>query len=272
MSRNASPSLPSRIVSRLRGAKRRLSPPDTSRYKLVAPTGGAGEGSFAFQRTLMTVRPDLIEERRGSETLIVCGAARGMTSAAAHALFELDMFLGERLQKHNFEDVDLRQAMPSKELMRGPLADRADFRRIVEERNARYDRWGFKIPHAVDHLPELTSTLRNPVVLLCVRNPIGTAKSVAQRSETDYGGLERLVHSSLAWVPALQFLLADRGVPALIADMDIVRRRPVAFVRDLAETFGLDGDIEGIGAQLSKRGYKLTEAKPGMEFVSLSEV
>ena len=92
-------------------------------------------------------------------------------------------------------------------------------------------------------------------------------RALAERSQADAGMLENVMYSSLAWVPALQFLLAQRDVPAVICDMDIVRRRPAAFVRDLKEVFRLEGDEEAIATALSSRGYKSTAPRPGMHFV-----
>ena len=240
----------------------------SDRFRVETTESPLGPDDYRFKRTLLLVRPDLLDARIGRETLVVSGAARGMTSAVAHALFEMDMYLGDRLQTLNFEDVDMREAIPARSTIRGDLAGRSAFRKLVAQRNAEHGRWGFKIPHAVEYLPELSRVLRDPVMLLCIRNPVGTAKSTLQRSQADAGMLENVMYSSLAWVPALQFLLAQRDVPAVICDMDIVRRRPTAFVRDLKEVFRLEGDEDAIAAALSSRGYKSAAARPGMQFVT----
>ncbi|SFD98763.1 hypothetical protein [Roseivivax sediminis] len=265
------PSLPARLIAGARTLRRRLGGDRGPRsHVLHDPHATGTDAEFVFKRVSLVVNPKLLEETLGSETLICCGAARGMTSVAAYTLFEQGYFLGERLQHLNFEDVDMREAMPPRQYMWGPLSGRPDFARLVAERNATYERWGFKIPHAVDHVEELVQLLRNPVVMLCVRNPVGTGKSMVRRSETDTGGIEQITHAALRWVPALQFLIRQKNVPSIICDMDIVRRRPMAFVRDLSETLGLEGDHEAIAKTLSNAGYKKTEPKRGMTFVDNS--
>ncbi|SLN29314.1 hypothetical protein ROJ8625_01264 [Roseivivax jejudonensis] len=255
-----------RMVAGARRLLGRLAAPASAGSVLSPPAGG--DASYEYKRVTLVVNPGLLAERLGRETLVCCGAARGMTSVVAYTLFDQGYFLGERLQHRNFEDVDMRRAIPPRDQMLRPLANRPDFTTLVAARNADYTRWGFKIPHAVEHVPELCRLLRDPVILLCVRNPVGTGKSIVQRSETETGGIDQIMHASLRWVPALQYLVGQADVPALICDMDIVRRRPFAFVRDLKEALDLEGDADAIAETIGTAGYKRAEARPGMTFVS----
>ncbi len=50
-----------------------------------------------FLDTMLLSNPERLRELCGRETLVVCGAPRGMTSLIAYTLYELGYFMGYEL-------------------------------------------------------------------------------------------------------------------------------------------------------------------------------
>ena len=105
-------------------------------------------------------------------TVLVTGVARGGTSMVAGVVRELGIDLGANLGP-NHEDPQF-------------LSSRArDIRRVVATRNAAKSIWGWKMPHAVDHLHRVEGRLRNPHVVVVFRNTLAVARSRMQRQGLD---------------------------------------------------------------------------------------
>ena len=221
---------------------------------------------FQFQETLLITRPEALKSVVGRETLMVCGAARGMTSVVSYTLYELGYFIGTDLQLNNYEDHAFQRAIIRFVPARKPLAQRQDLRDLIARRNAGQDRWGFKLPDAVQHVEDLPPLLRNPVVVLCIRNPVAVARSIMTRDPGVKGGLGTAMRKGLDAMSALPYLLDRAPHPAIIVDMDAVRRTPGAFVRDIIEVLDLSGDADAITGAISKQGYKPAAPRDGITF------
>lgn len=220
--------------------------------------------NYRFDHTMMVVNPDKLARVVGSETLIVTGPARGMTSAVALTLYELDYFIGANLQMHNLEDQDMLRALPSREIFRRHLRYRKPFRAIVEKRNAAHSRWGFKLPRATHYISEMPELLRNPVFVLCTRNPVAVCRSVMKREPDVKGGLSAAYRNAKQWVPAMDYLMRSKAVPSLILDMDCVQRVPNVFIQEFSRALQLSGDFESIVKKISKPGYKRVKEREGV--------
>lgn len=216
---------------------------------------------FLFRETLLINNPDAVEAVVGSETIIVCGSAQGMTSAVSFSLYELGYFLGEKLQEENFEDREFFWAFSDPKQNGIPLAERSFLCDLVNRRNAQHQRWGFKLPSAIRHHKELPFVFRNPVVVLCVRNPVATMRSIMRRNPRVLGGFKQAHRAATTWVEALEWLTQNRNLPSVVIDMDAVKRAPDTFLRELSETFSLNGDLEGISKSISNRGYSASSPR-----------
>lgn len=206
--------------------------------------------------TMFLCNPAALRARIGGETLVVCGVARGATSVASYALHHLGYYLGDRLGSLNYEDQDFVHAIPGKSQLRKSLRDRVAFRDLVARRDAAHTRWGFKLPRALDYVPELADTLRAPVFLVCLRNPLSVARSMLEREELVKGGFPAALQAATAPFAAAAQLLARDDVPSVLVDMDRVTGRPAVFVAELAALFGLTGDIPAIADAIAQPGYK----------------
>ncbi|MCC3244759.1 hypothetical protein LG047_05395 [Methylocystis sp. WRRC1] len=219
-------------------------------------------------RTLIVFRPALLETLIGNETLVVCGSPRGMTSAAAFSLFELGYFIGNRLGAKNFEDQDFLLEIPPRKTGHAVnLSDRESFLSLLKERNLAHSRWGFKLPHATAYVDQLSALLRNPVFVVCVRNPAAVARSVVAREPKMSFTLPELLEIGLRPLQAINLLLDDGNCPLIILDMDEIRRAPGLFLKELSTVLKLSGDLTRVKEQLSMPGYKPGSPRPGVEFI-----
>ncbi|SFD64594.1 hypothetical protein [Roseivivax sediminis] len=219
---------------------------------------------FHLEQTMLVTNPGLLASVVGTETLVVGGPARGMTTVVSYSLYELGCFIGANLQMHNLEDLDMMRALPSRTLFKRPLHRRKAFRKLVEERNGSHTRWGFKLPRAAQYFHEMPDLLRNPVFVLCVRNPVAICRSVVKRDASVQGDINAAYRNAKLWVPAMDFLMESDTVPAIIIDMDEVRRDPRVFLEELTRTLQLSGDLDAISQKLSAPGYKRAEERPGV--------
>ncbi|ETW10873.1 Lipopolysaccharide biosynthesis protein [Roseivivax marinus] len=223
--------------------------------------------NFEFTKTMLINNPEALERAIGTETLAVTGSARGMTSLVSFTLYELGYFIGHELQMHNFEDLEFQRAFPNRKVWSRPLKYRKPLRDLITARNAEHVRWGFKIPGAVGYVPELPPLLRNPVIVLCIRNPVAICRSVMTRNPQVSGGISTAYRNAKKWIPAMDFLMEHETLPSIILDMDGVQRQPKVFLREFSAALKLDGDLDDILPQISKRGYKRAESREGVRFM-----
>ncbi|MEM8554617.1 MAG: hypothetical protein AAGF71_07280 [Pseudomonadota bacterium] len=212
-----------------------------------------------FLKTLYIHKPGALQNRVGGETLVVCGTARGMTSAAAYALHECGYFLGEKLGVKNYEDRDLINIFRKKRTVK-----QKPIKTLIDQRNFSHDRWGFKIPFATEFVSDLLPMLRKPIFLFCVRNPLAASASAARREKLPVDPLKTLNKSRML-LDAMDWM-REQDQPFIAADMDAVRLDPARFVAELSKTLNLKGDVNGIASALSKPGYKPADPQPGVTY------
>ncbi len=100
-------------------------------------------------------------------TYVTFGVERGGTSLVAGVLRALGLYLGE-IPEGNNEDKSFHNK---------PLGQ---MRATINQRNAEHDVWGWKYPTAVNYLPVLSRSLRNPFFIIVFRDTVATALSRAQ--------------------------------------------------------------------------------------------
>jgi hypothetical protein len=218
-----------------------------------------GQSNLLQMRTMFVLDPDELNKRIGSETIVVCGAPRGGTSIVSYALFRLQYFLGDDLGRRNYEDQEMLQAIPPKQLMKNELARRTAYRALVEKRNLQHSRWGFKLPRATDYVPELIDTLRNPVFIVCVRNQLSVARSIFNREKSFDDQFVKAIQVARSYQKAMDCLLSRNDTPAIFVDIDTVKTKPGVFIQEFAGLLRLTGDLTSIKHAISTPGYKEAE-------------
>ena len=137
--------------------------------------------------------------RDGSpKTVVVIGAARGGTSFVAECLVRLGVPMGPKYGNArptdgsgvsdyvNYEDVELVSALEDV-MSRGLVDDPSSnewryFRQLVQDRDLAHDLWGFKRPQAVFAIDQLLPLLRNPHLVLVMRDPVAVWTSQQARN------------------------------------------------------------------------------------------
>ena len=102
-------------------------------------------------------------------TIIVTGVARGGTSMLAQVLDRLGLFLGDLRDAVVVEDTEILRALQNSDMRR--LED------IIEDRNQRFAKWGFKVPNLHSFLPATEQwRFRNPRYVVAFRDPLAIAR------------------------------------------------------------------------------------------------
>lgn len=218
-----------------------------------------GQSNLLQMRTMFVLNPEELNNRIGSETIVVCGAPRGGTSIVSYALFRLQYFLGDDLGRRNYEDREMLQAIPPKKVMKNKLARRPGYRSIVEKRNLQHSRWGFKLPRATDYVPELIDTLRNPVFIVCVRNQLSVVRSIFNREKSFDDKFVEAIQIARSYQKAMDCLLSRNDTPAIFIDIDTVKAKPGVFIQEFSELLRLTGDLNSIKNAINAPGYKEAE-------------
>lgn len=217
-------------------------------------------------RTLMVVDPDRLSERVGQESLVVCGSPRGMTSLVAYALYECGYHLGDRIGAKNLEDQEILERLPAADSPENAasITSSDELSSIFNQRNARHERWGFKIPHSAAYVHQLESMLRRPVFVVCVRNPVAIAHSVIKREPDMTFTAERLFEISERPLRVINHLMEMQESTFIMVDMDAVTRSPGVFLEEITGLLNIQGDLTRIKKAISTPGYKRPSEREGV--------
>ena len=233
---------------------------------------------FSFKETMLINNPEQLAARVGQETMVVCGAPRGLTSVVSYTLYECGYFIGSELVSRNYEDKAFQKILVEHILYNTHLAkagkgrhmlkDHGKFMSLVQERNATHARWGFKMPDAVNYIDELPVILRNPVIVLCVRNPLAVARSILNRRPDGPGGIAFAVEKALAANQAILTLLNETECPSVVLNMEAVKAAPMTFLKEFTELFSLNCDLASVADVIGNYGYAKTKIpREGITFV-----
>jgi hypothetical protein len=167
----------------------------------------------------------------GQKTYIVCGNFRGGTTAVAQLLDRLGIPMGEKMDpNNNCEDLEFQKL-----LLRDAL-DRPALARLVGERNARHNIWGFKFPGAHLHMPEMLDSFRNPRVIFVFRDPYAVADSEQRRTGQD---LHQMMVRTVEYNLRMTRLLQTLSCPAHPVSFEQLLVRPAAVVDRLLIFLGV---------------------------------
>lgn len=162
------------------------------------------------------------------KTVVIVGVQRGGTSMAAGVARELGVNLGKNLG-NNHEDPEFL----SKDLDK--------LREVIASRNQNFDVWGWKMPHSSEYLLELLDDVRNPFVIVVIRNLLAMAESQMKRSEAKF---ENAFKFSLSRLVQVSSLIPDLTCPTLLVNYEDAISNPKKFVDEMSSFLFLNPTAE----------------------------
>jgi tetratricopeptide (TPR) repeat protein len=180
-----------------------------------------------------------------AKTTIIFGINRGGTSAIAGLVRGFGFYLGPDLPVNNEDPSFTYQPI-----------DR--MKATIEARNADHQFWGWKFPRAVSYLDHLLDTVRNPMLILVVRDVVATALGLVRWDGRDQMSavseildqLRKNIALVLRWrLPTLMvsYEKALARPDDILADLEAFLERPAAV------------DHSRLRAYVQKEGYKSYE-------------
>jgi Sulfotransferase family len=174
----------------------------------------------------------------GAETtIVVVGVPRSGTSMVAAVLRQLGVHLGDETDTSVFEDRAIAAAIDQ--------GDMEAFRKIVADNNSNHTVWGFKRPKALAKLHDIVRDLRNPRIVVtmrdCVAIAVRNSKSVYH---DEIEGIRKAAQATVAALGALEGITC----PVLMVSYEKAMGNPRKFTRQLAAFCGLTPSQEEIQA------------------------
>jgi hypothetical protein len=164
-----------------------------------------------------------------ARTLIVTGVQRSGTSLVASILQRAGLFIGSDINDIVFEDAEIERALRQRDL--------PDLRRIIGERNAQHQQWGFKYPMLCQSLPADRLRLFDaPRLIVMVRDPVAMA---VRRAVSEYREPMQAMRELLAEQAALMDFVAQIDCPALLLSYEKALAFPEHFLAALLNFTGL---------------------------------
>jgi hypothetical protein len=161
-------------------------------------------------------------------TIIVVGTGRSGTSMVAGVLRALGAYIGEKIDEAVLEDQEIAGALDNENW--------DAFRTIVDSRNRNYLHWGFKRPNAYSKASKFIPLLRNPRLIVTMRDcvAVGVRNSISIHTDP--------FESTLAAARgAIRVIESVKGIdcPVMFASYEKALFEPSQFVQSVAEFCGL---------------------------------
>jgi hypothetical protein len=171
-------------------------------------------------------------------TVVATGAGRSGSTMVSRILIDLGVPMGQTLTDHSLEDVEFH--LPIRERRR------ADFTALCRQRDALYDKWGFKFPGIRNQLPGLVGSMREPRLIVTFRDllAMSTRKHAALHAEI----LETMLLSAQDHSRFITNII-KAGVPTLLLSYEKCMLNPERAIGRVAEFVGVpveDGRMAGI--------------------------
>jgi hypothetical protein len=164
--------------------------------------------------------------RREFKTVVVVGSGRGGTSAIAGAIHLLGVRMVEGGHELNSEDREIVMSY-QRNMHEGHRKAAEEVSRIIAERNARYDSWGWKDPSADLYLESVITQIRNPHFVMVFRNPLEVAQSHMEKGTP---GIEVGIDAALNRYVRYWLLLQKFRCPTLMVSYERAMSDPSGFV------------------------------------------
>lgn len=178
------------------------------------------------------------------KTVIVMGVARSGTSLATQTLYNLGVFMGEKLSEGSYEDLAFAEQVKS---------NSKDLKATIEQRNAAHETWGFKLTSAFTSASEVMSEFERPLIITPIRDFVAVLK---RRKMAKDKSLEDLFGRYVKQQTELFDFLTESNAPQFVYSHRDATENPKAFVQELVSAIGLSVDdavidkcVDSISAQ-----------------------
>ena len=175
-----------------------------------------------------------LDQRKDSEylTVPVIGIPRGGTTLVASVLHAIGIHMGplDDLMANKFEDQGMTTNDPFT-LMNG-----------IVSRDSEHARWGWKDPTAINTVIGLLSHLRNPHVILVLRDPLASVQGeirIAIEGKYTPRAFKDLMACTASWIQGNLDFIRTSTVPTLIVSYERAMTNPSAFVQELVNFLGI---------------------------------
>lgn len=184
------------------------------------------------------------------KTVIVLGVSRGGTSMAAGLLSLLGVAMGKTLSAGSHEDPAFHNH------------DVAALRKLITERNAEHDLWGWKYPHTLDYLGKIHGQLRNPHFVVIYRDAMSVAQAFQRADGTD---LKVALKDAQRRYDKLTRFCLDCDDPLLTISYEKAINNPNALLRELSRFCGtsMSLDLKARCLQFIEPGRYGALSRPG---------
>lgn len=178
---------------------------------------------------------------------------------AAGLLRILGVNMGDNISPLCHEDLDLQHRHP------------IHMRELIDEKNAKYDTWGWKDPLAIDWIDGLFDlcNIRNPVCFVVFRDIIATAEALVKHEGWNYRYAVNYVQGQNAKL--IDFANKhNESFPIFLISYERAMAHPEDITRFFAEQVDaeLNDDILRQATNFINRGYK--ELPPPMDRTKIS--
>jgi hypothetical protein len=179
------------------------------------------------------------DDRPASRTIIIVGLPRSGTSMSAKALFDLGVWMGDRIDLAVFEDVRIAEALEKKT---------EDLCGIIEDYNNRFDIWGFKRPMAFEILKNHINKFRNPRILVMFRDPL----AISERNRISvHMPIEIALQSATEQIVNLIKFSLSIHTPRMLVSYEKAISKPEKFIEELVKFAGCAPTLEEVKKAVS---------------------
>ena len=179
------------------------------------------------------------DDRPASRTIIIVGLPRSGTSMPAKALYDLGVWMGDRIDQAVFEDVRIAEALEKKT---------EDLCGIIEDYNNRFDIWGFKRPLAFEILKNHINKFRNPRILVMFRDPLAISK---RNSISVDAPIEISLQNAAEKIVALTNFSLSIDTPRMLVSYEKAIFKPEKFIEKLVQFVGCEPTPEEVKKAVS---------------------
>jgi hypothetical protein len=178
-------------------------------------------------------------DNSSSRTIIIVGLARSGTSMPAKALYNLGVWMGDKIDTAVFEDVRLAEALEKKN---------GDLPGVIEDYNNRFDIWGFKRPTAFKQLPKTINKFRNPRILIMFRDPLSIAKRNNISVDVPF---HTALQNSAKQISELVDFTINIDAPKMLVSYEKAMLSPEKFINALVQFVGCKPTPEELNGAIS---------------------
>jgi hypothetical protein len=184
------------------------------------------------------------------KTIFVLGAARGGTSLLALLLKNIGVYMGDSETPYH-EDAVFQSG------------NEINIKKIITERNTKYDIWGVKYPAIIFSIEKYRHLITNPVYLIIYRDIYQIASSASKRHGVPFD--LAISEASMTYEHIANRFVNLFPEPLLVASYEKMLKNPLDALRGIVDFLGIPPfnaiqEKNIINATFRKNGYALSKA------------